>query len=222
MRIFSNITARLDISGWEAQSVPSRTAEKRSTARAATSPGRRETGIQCDKGNPAIKTADAAVQTYFVDVTDELRKQVQDLKQVVTELTALKHQLRVSGQASDPLLTELFSDNLDNLTEIYPDSAGSAELRDLPQSTDIQLPFTAADSNAPSQASAANTRSSITSVPPLAAASMITRTCSFSRPPLSISRVPLASIPQNQQLENPQPGPTEELLYLSDCCRCDR
>ena len=52
--------------------------------------------------------------------------------------------------------------------------------------------------------------SSITSVPPLAAASMITRTSSFSRPPLSISRVSLASIPQNQQLQNPQPGPTEE------------
>ena len=42
------------------------------------------------------------------------------------------------------------------------------------------------------------------------AVSMITRTSSFSRPPLSISRVPLASIPQNQQLQNPQPGPTEE------------
>ena len=78
--------------------------------------GRREIGIQCDKGNPAVKTADATVQTDFVDVMDELRKQVQDLKQVVAELTALKNQLRVSGQTSDPLLTELFSDNLDDLT----------------------------------------------------------------------------------------------------------
>ena len=68
--------------------------------------GRREIGIQCDKGNPAVKTGDATVQTDFVYVTEELRKQVQDLKQVVAELTALKHQLRVSGQTSDPLLTE--------------------------------------------------------------------------------------------------------------------
>ena len=162
--------------------------------------GRREIGIQCDKGNPAVKTADATVQTDFEDVTDELRKQVQDLKQVVAELTALKNQLRVSGQTSDPLLTELFSDNLDDLTEIYPDSP-----------TDIQLPVAAANSNpALSQASAANSSSSITSLPPPAAKSMITRTSSFSRPPPSISRVPLASIPQNQQLQNPHPGPTEE------------
>ena len=162
--------------------------------------GRREIGIQCDKGNPAVKTADATVQTDFEDVTDELRKQVQDLKQVVAELTALKNQLRVSGQTSDPLLTELFSDNLDDLTEIYPDSP-----------TDIQLSVAAANSNlALSQASAANSSSSITSVPPPAAASIITRTSSFSRPPPSISRVPLASIPQNQQLQNPQPGATED------------
>ena len=60
--------------------------------------GRREISIQCDKGNPAVKTTDATVQTDFVDVMDELRKQVQDLKQVVAELTALKNQLRVSGQ----------------------------------------------------------------------------------------------------------------------------
>ena len=114
--------------------------------------GRREIGIQCDKGNPAVKTADATVQTDFEDVTDELRKQVQDLKQVVAELTALKNQLRVSGQTSDPLLTELFSDNLDDLTEIYPDSP-----------TDIQLSVAAANSNlALSQASAANSSSSIT------------------------------------------------------------
>jgi len=94
----------------------------------------------------------------------------------------------------------LFSDNLDDLTEIYPDSA-----------TDIQLPVATVNSNpALFQASAANSNSSITSVPPLAAASMITRNSSFSSPPLSISRVPLASIPQNQQLENLQPGPTEE------------
>ena len=68
--------------------------------------GRREIGIQCDKGNPAVKTGDATVQTDFVYVTEELRKQVQDLKQLVAELTALKNQLRVSGQTSDPLLTE--------------------------------------------------------------------------------------------------------------------
>ena len=134
--------------------------------------GRQEISIQCDKENPAVKTADATVQTDFVDVTVELRKQVQHLKQAVSELTALKNQLRVSGQTSDPLLAELLSDNLDDLTEIYPDSA-----------TDIQLPLVA------------NSNSLITSVTPPAAGSMITRTSSFSRPPPSILRVPPASIP---------------------------
>ena len=42
------------------------------------------------------------------------------------------------------------------------------------------------------------------------AASMITRSSSFSRLPLSISRVLLASIPQNQELENMEPGTTEQ------------
>ena len=104
------------------------------------------------------------VQTNFVDVMDELRKQVQDLKQVVAELMVSKQQLQVSGQTSDHdlLLTKLFSDNLDNLTEIYPDSAGSPELRDL-HTTDIQLPFATANSNALSQASVANSSSLITS-----------------------------------------------------------
>ena len=42
------------------------------------------------------------------------------------------------------------------------------------------------------------------------AASMITRSSSFSRLPLSISRVLLASIHQNQELENTEPGTTEQ------------
>lgn len=69
-------------------------------------PRTKEIGIQF-YGRVLGKTIDASTQTSSTDILTELKEQVQSLKKIVKELTALKRNLK----ATTPLISEEFSDD---------------------------------------------------------------------------------------------------------------
>ncbi|KAJ7371610.1 hypothetical protein OS493_024286 [Desmophyllum pertusum] len=152
----------------------------------------RDASIQCDRNDAATPSqkSDVAVQTDFVDVMGDLREQVQNLTQIVAELTALKSQKqRESTMIHRPLLAELLSDDtLSDLAEFCPDSSENCSV-------------TAAE----------------TPLPGLQLPSVVGRPDAFAHQPLSNSspvtypsRAPLTVVQQNRQVNNPTHGPTDE------------
>jgi len=69
-----------------------------------------DASIQCDIGvvsRSAVCTSDASVQTEYYDVTSELQQQIQNLAEMVKQLTSLKfihqHEPKIPASPDDPL-----------------------------------------------------------------------------------------------------------------------
>ena len=88
-----------------------------------------DASIQCDievVSRSAVRTSDASVQTEYYDVTSELQHQIQNLAEVVKQLTSLKrihqHEPKIPAspalfddQLSDPVLDPALSPVIENI-----------------------------------------------------------------------------------------------------------
>ena len=124
----------------------------------------------------------------------DLKEQVKNLTQVVTELTALKFYKQLEPRTIDrPLLAELLSDNtLSDIAEFCPDS---------PENCSVA----AAESPLPSFQ-----HHSFVKRPERPSPQTHQTLVAHSSPLTYSSRPPLAAIQQNRQINNPLQGPTNE------------
>ena len=145
---------------------------------------RRDASIQCvrtEAASPDLRqTSEVAIQTDYVDVMADLKEQVKNLTQIVTELTALK-----SYKQPEVLLDDTLSD----IAEFCPDSSENCSVA-------------AAESPLPGL----QHHSFVERPNPQTHQTLVAN----SSPVTYSSRSPLAVIQQNRQIDTLLQGPTDE------------
>lgn len=105
-----------------------------------------EASVQCESSMALKATADASVQTDHYDVVKELKEQIQNLTEVVRQLTTEK---RIDQQEQKTPTTPFFEDDLDTAMEIItsfrrdptprpPQESASTALASRPIQTHVQ------------------------------------------------------------------------------------
>ena len=74
-----------------------------------------EASVQCESGVVLKQTADASVQTDHYDVVNELKEQIQNLTDIVRQLTAVKS---INQQQPKTPSSPLFEDGLDTARDV--------------------------------------------------------------------------------------------------------
>ena len=80
-----------------------------------------EASVQCESSVALKATADASVQTDHYDVVKELKEQIQNLTEVVRQLTTEK---RIDQQEQKTPTTPFFEDDLDTAMDIITETQG--------------------------------------------------------------------------------------------------